>query len=93
MSLEALEKQKEKEKERKEKEKNQKEKEKVKHTRQMAVNPSLLPKQAKNKSHKEINNNHMTKTGPKNGGGQTDMPPQINNGAKMVAGQSTTQIG
>ena len=64
----------------------------MKHTRQTAVNHSLLPKQAKNKSRREINNNHMTKTGPKNGGGLTDMPPQVNNGAKTVAGQNI-QIG
>ena len=84
---------KEKEKARKEKEKIQKEKEKVKHTRQTAVNHSPPPNQDKNKNHRKTNNNHMTKTGPKNGGGQTDMPPQINNGATTVAGHNIIMIG
>ena len=86
------EKEKEKEKERKEKEKTAKETEKVKHTRQMAVNHSLRPNRQTNKSQK-LNNKQVIKTGLTNGGGQMAMPPQINSGAKMVAGPLIIMIG
>ena len=80
----------------KEKERKTKEKEKVKHTRQKAVNHSHPPTQGKNKKPRKVNNNIsiMIKIGLKTGGGQKDMPPQINhNGAKTVAGRIIIMIG
>ena len=64
--------------------------------RPRAVNHSLQPKLGKNRKPREtINNNSniMTKIGPKIIGGQTVMPPQNNNGAKIVAGPRITMIG
>ena len=83
------EKEKIKEKEREENEKNIKEKEKVKHTKPTAVNHSPRPKPGKNQKPIKINNN-MSRIGLKTGGGQKDMPPQINNGARTVAGHIIT---
>ena len=85
-----LEKEKEKEKERKEKEKNKKEKEKVKHTKPTAVNHSHRQKLGKSQKPRKTNNNIMIKIGLKTGGGRKDMPPQINNGARTVAGIAIT---
>ena len=64
----------------------------VKHTRPTAVNHSLPPNQDRGRSPLKIkiNNKIMIKNGPKTGGGQTDMPPQINIGDQIVAGAPYT---
>ena len=71
----------------KEKEKTTKEKEKVNHTRQMAVNHSLLPQQDRGRSPLKvsINNNMKMDIGPKTVGGLIVTPPRTNNtGAKTT---------
>ena len=68
----------------------------MKHTRQMAVNHSLPPNQDRGRMPPKVsnNNNIMTKSGHKTGGGLTVMPPQINNtGAKTVTGPHIIMIG
>ena len=74
------------------KEKKTKEKEMVKHTRPMAVKHSLPPNQDRGRRPLKIkiNNKIMIRIGPKTGGGQMDMPPQITIGDQIMAGAPYT---
>ena len=64
----------------------------VKHTRPRAVKHSLPPNQDRGRRPLKIkiNNKIMIRIGPKTGGGQMDMPPQINIGDQIVAGPPNT---
>ena len=57
--------------------------EKVKHTKQRAVNHSLLQKYDRGKKPQENNKDMLARTGLTTGGGLTVMPPQIKTGGGM----------
>ena len=79
-----------------EKDNNIKEKEMVKHTRPMAVNHSLPPKQGSNRKPLKVRiNNSITtkiglKTGPKIGGLKVMLPIHNHGGTKIAAGLMDT---